>query len=310
MAHLPRGLRRRRLFPEERWRRFTWWPRYDTSPASKRRVLQRLREDGPLESAHLTAEAPGRHEGGPPVASVFGSKEDTRSLKLLWHAGKAAVRTRRHFRCLYDLAERVYPADARPATTAQYEDHWLLGGLRGNGVAGVRHLDNYFTAPAPFADERHRIIARNLKRKRVLEVRVENERGPWYALPEHLDALADLPEPEGTTLICPFDSLLWQRKRAEDLLGFRYRAEIYVPPEKRQFGYYVMPILHDGRLVGRLDPKLHRDRRELEIRSIRLEPGVRRDRRLTRELGQAIGDLAGFLGADEVAAPPGWTAIA
>jgi uncharacterized protein YcaQ len=309
ISHLPLGLRRMRLFPEERWLRFTWWPRYDTSPASRRRVLKRLRAEGPLESAHFTAAAPGRNDGGPPVASVFGTKEDTRSLKLLWHAGKVAVRTRRHFRCVYDLAERVYPDDLRPATRAQYEDLWLLGGLRGNGVAGVRHLDNYITAPAPFAGERRAIIARNLKRRRVVEVRVEGERGPSYALPEHLDALADLSEPRGTTLVSPFDSLLWQRRRAEDLLGFRYRVEIYVPPEKREYGYYVMPILHDGRLVGRLDPKLHRERGELEIRGIWLEGGVRRDRGLERGLGEAIGDLARFLGAAAVTLPRSWSSI-
>ena len=57
---------------------------------------------------------------------------------------------------------------------------------------------------------------------------------------ENLDALANLPEAEGTTLICPFDSFLWQRKRAEDLLGYRYRVEIYVPPARREFGYYVI----------------------------------------------------------------------
>jgi len=309
ISHLPLGLRRMRIFPEERWLRFTWWPRYDTSAASKRRVLKRLREEGPLESAHFTSAAPGRNESGPPVASVFGTKEDTRSLKLLWHAGKVAIRERRHFRCVYDLAERVYPDDAKPARKTEYEDLWLLGGLRGNGIASVRHLDNYFTAPAPFAEERQAIIARNLRRKRVVEVRVKGQRGTWYALPEHLEGLSGVPGPQGTTLICPFDSFLWQRKRAEDLLGFRYRVEIYVPPKKREFGYYVMPILHDGRLVGRLDPKLHRERDELEIRGIWLESGVERDGRLERGLGEAIADLAGFLGAAAVTLPRGWQKI-
>jgi uncharacterized protein YcaQ len=305
-SHLPLGLRRMRLFPEERWTRFTWWPRYNTSPASKRRVLKRLRDEGPLESVHVTAAAPGRHAGGPPVASVFGTKEDTRSLKLLWHAGKVAIRERRHFRCVYDLAERVYPAGVGAATSAQYADSWLLAGLRGNGVASVRHLDNYLTAPSPMADERRRVLARNLQRGRVVEVRVEGRRGPWYALPEHLDQLAQLPEPEGTTLVCPFDSLLWQRKRAEDLLGFRYRVEIYVPEARREFGYYVLPILHDGRLVGRLDPKLHRDRQELEIRGMWLEDGVARDGRLERGLREALASLAEFVGARSVALPRGW----
>ena len=118
-----------------------------------------------------------------------------------------------------------------------------------------------------------------------------------------------MPEPSGTTLICPFDSLLWQRRRAEDLLGFRYRVEIYVPPAKREYGYYVMPILHDGRLVGRVDPKLHRERDELEIRGIWLEDGAARDARLDRGLGEAIASLGEFLGAASVTVPGGWRRI-
>ena len=118
----------------------------------------------------------------------------------------------------------------------------------------VEHLDNYWTAPRLKAPERKRVIARNLKKKRVVRVRVEGRKEPWLALPEHLETLRRSSEPGGTTLVCPFDSLLWQRDRAEDLLGFRYRIEIYVPRPKRRFGYYVMPILHEGRLVGRLDP--------------------------------------------------------
>ena len=305
ISHLPLGRRRMRGFPDPVWQKFSWWQRYQTSAASKRRVLKRLREEGPLESADFTTRAPGKNAGGPPVASVLGAKEDTRSLKLLWHAGRVAIRSRRHFRCIYDLAERVYP-EVAPALAAEYADSWLLRGLRGNGVTSVRHLDNYFTAPGLTAADRRRVIARNLKRGQVVEVRVEGRREPFFALPEHLDGLADLAEPVGTTLICPFDSFLWQRRRAEDLLDFRYRVEIYVPPTKREFGYYVLPILHDGRLVGRLDPKLHRDRGELEIRAIYLEPGVERDQELERGLAEAIGSLAEFATAEQLTMPRGW----
>ena len=136
---------------------------------------------------------------------------------------------RRHFRCIYDLAERVYP-DGPAASLTEYHDSWLLTGLSGCGIAPERHLVNYFTAPALNAAERRRVIARNLRKKRIVEVDVEGLRGPCYARPEHLEAIDRLPEPAGTTLICPFDSLLWQRKRAAELLDFDYAVEIYVPP--------------------------------------------------------------------------------
>lgn len=309
ISHLPLGLRRMRRFPPKSWSGKSWWSVYATSTASKRRVLKRLREEGPLESGDFEARDDEFGPDGPPGGSMAVPKEDKRSLKILWHGGRVAVERRRHFRCVYDLAERVYP-EATPATPAEYEDSWLFSGLRGHGVASERHLANYFTAPALSARDRKRVIARNLKAGRIAEVRVESLREPFYALPEHLDALDGLPEPHGTTLVCPFDSLLWQRQRAEDLLDFRYRIEIYVPPKKREYGYYVLPILHDGRLVGRLDPKVHRDRGVLEVKALYLEDGFRRDRRFDGELASALHSLCEHVGAEDLKLPQGWRKLA
>ena len=308
ISHLPLGLRRMRRFPPESWRNASWWKVYNVSVGSKRRVLRRLRAEGPLESADF-ARDPNEHGGKPPPGGTMPlPKEDKRALQLLWHAGRVAVADRVHFRRVYDLAERIYP-EVAPASGAELEDSWLLIGLSGNGVASERHLDRYITAPRHKAPDRKRVIRRNLKKGRIVEVRVEGVRGACYALPEHLDEAAEVPEPEGTTLISPFDSLLWQRCRAEELLDFEYRIEIYVPKAKRRFGYYVLPILHDGRLVGRLDPKLHRDRGELEIRAIFLEPGFRRDRRFERGLGEALSSLGEFVGAERLTLPRGWRRV-
>lgn len=304
ISHLPHGRRRMRRFPGN-WNTKSWWPRFDTPAASKRRVLRRLRDEGPLESVDFERQPHESETKQTPGGSIALPKEDKRSLRLLWHGGRVAVAERRHFRCVYDLAEQVYP-DVQPTTMAAYEDGWLLGGLSGNGIASERHLLNYLTAPELDAKSRKRVIERNLKSGNIMEVRVEGERGPCYALPEHMEALSELPEPEGTNLLCPFDSFLWQRQRAEDLLGFKYRIEIYVPPAKREYGYYVLPILHDGRLVGRLDPKLHRDRELLEIRSLHLEPGFKDDRKFRSGLRDSLESLAGFLGAKDLALPRAW----
>jgi uncharacterized protein YcaQ len=302
IAHLPLARRRMRSFPPPSWTAKSWWKVYSTSQASRRRVLKRLRDLGPLESAQFEQQPGEFGPQGPPGGSMPLTKEDGRSLKLLWHAGRVAVHERRHFRCVYDLAERVYPAGPT-ATREAFEDSWLLIGLSGNGIASESHLVNYVTAVDLDAAGRRRVIARNVKSGRVVPVQVESLREPFFARPEDLAELADLPEPRGTTLLCPFDSLLWQRRRAEDLLGFRYRLEIYVPPAKREFGYYALPILHDGRLVGRLDPKLHRERASLEIRALRLEPGFEPDAGFRRGLTRALDELGRFVGAEQVEAP-------
>ena len=291
-GHLPYSLRGMRNFR----RSGKWWDEHRPSQRTIRHVLARIRAEGALESRDFEDERPRSGSSG-----WWNWKEAKRALELLWFRGQLAVASRRHFRRRYDLAERVYPeGDAR--TTVEYHDSWLLRGLAANGPAPDRHLVNYFTAPRLKAPERKRVIARNLRKKRVREVTVDGE--TWLALPEHLDRLAEAPEPAGTTLLCPFDSALWQRQRAEDLLDFRYRIEIYVPAPKRVHGYYCLPILHEGRLVGRLDPKLHRDREALEVRSVHLEPGFRGGRAFERALSDALEDLARFNGATSIERAP------
>ena len=289
MSHLPLGRRRMRDFPPPRWEANSWWTRYQTSMASRRRVLRRIREEGPLESLNFESQS----------VSTPLVTEDKRSLKLLWHSGHLGISGRRHFRLAYDLAERLYP-EGRTARKSEYEDSWLMIGLAGNGVASERHLTGYWTAPEPYAEPRRAVIERNLTRKRIVEVQIEGLSGRFFARPEDLDILDDIEESRGTTLLSPFDSLLWKRQRAEDLLGFRYRVEIYVPEHKREFGYYAMPILHDGRLVGRVDPKLHRNRGVLEIKSCSLEPGFDGGQRFDTEYREAIEHLASFVNADDI----------
>ena len=162
MSHLPLGLRAMRRFPPDAWKKATWWPRWSTSAASERRVLRLLRERGPLERADIRG------------------REDKQSLRVLWHAGRAAITRRRHFRRVYDLAERVYP-EVEPASGMELDDSWLLIGLRGNGIATEQHLIQYWTGPKPNAALRQRIINRNLRKKRIRRVRVQGFDDTFYA---------------------------------------------------------------------------------------------------------------------------------
>jgi uncharacterized protein YcaQ len=123
------------------------------------------------------------------------------------------------------------------------------------------------------------------QRSRSLGVRLEN--GAWRA---HAEA-RDGPVPDRVTLLSPFDQLIHDRDRTEALFGFRYRLEMYVPPAKREYGYYVLPILHGERLVGRVEPRFDRKTRVLSVL------GAWGD---TSRLDEALGELASFLGAVEV----------
>jgi uncharacterized protein YcaQ len=138
-------------------------------------------------------------------------------------------------------------------------------------------------------------------------VQVENADGgvrPAFALADWEARLAKLPEPpERSRLLCPFDPILRDRTRALRRFGFDYHFEAFVPGPKRQHGYFVMPILEDGRLVGRLDPKLHRDRGLLEIKGLWWEPGIKATKARKRGLDEALERMATFVEADSIQTP-------
>jgi len=304
-SHLPLARRRMRRFPAH-WEGRSWYDEWKTSPASRRRVLRRLRHEGPLETTAFEGISEDTKNIGGWSAPL--AREDKRSLTMLWHGGRVAIDTRRHFRRVYDLADRVYPG-SEVVSRAAWEDSWLLLGLSGNGIASEAQLVHYISATALKAPDRTRVLERNLRARRIVEVRLEGSEERHFALPEHLeqaDRLGPDDDPVGTTLLCPFDSFLWQRRRAEELLGFSYRLEIYVPQAKRVHGYYVLPILHDGRLVGRLDPKLHREEGVLEVRSLSLEPDFDASPRFVAGLAEALESLATFLGAEHLKVPRAW----
>jgi hypothetical protein len=119
------------------------------------------------------------------------------------------------------------------------------------------------------------------------------------------------PPSRGTTLLCPFDSFLWHRERTRKLFGFDYRIEVYTPGHQRVHGYYSLPILHDGQLIGRLDAKNHREECRLEVRSVHFEewfasgrtPPVGDGAPMPLEpalagVGDALRSLAEFVGAE------------
>ena len=108
-----------------------------------------------------------------------------------------------------------------------------------------------------------------------LKIRIDGLRSRWFCLERDLDALTAAGRKRsgshGTTFLCPFDSLMWHRERLPALFDFEYRIEVYVPAPKRTFGYYVLPILHDGHFIGRIDVKVHRELRLLALRHVHFE---------------------------------------
>jgi hypothetical protein len=280
-------------------------------------VEETIRREGPLANADFTRRRqPGQRRG---QAGWWNWKPATHALDYLWMSGRTMVHSRRHFQKRFDLAERVLPE--APDVTAPSRDEFLRWhvrqSLRAMGAASYADLRMYLTYPRMDIAERRRALRELLGAGEVVEIAVEGEAAPWFALAADVPALARAGRrrvaSEGTALLAPFDSFLWHRERTRRLFGFDYRIEVYTPGHRRVHGYYSLPILHDGQLVGRLDPKTHREDRRLEVRAVHLErwfargeapPAVSwgpldRDAALAG-IAAALRSLAGFVGADHV----------
>ncbi len=199
------------------------------------------------------------------------------ALHHLWMTGALTVHSRRHFQKRFDLLERAMPAvvGVEAVTAAEFTRWHIERSLHALGAATDADLAGYLTFPRFMSAARRAALGAMLQRGEVREVQVDGARGRWLALARDLPALARAartPQPSrGTTLLAPFDSLLWYRERVARLFGFEYRIEVYTPGDRRVHGYYTLPILHDGELIGRVDAKAHRTERRLEIRHVHFE---------------------------------------
>jgi uncharacterized protein YcaQ len=238
------------------------------------------------------------------------------ALHHLWMTGLLTVHSRRHFQKRFDLLERAMPAAAGVTAVAAEEFHrWHVErSLHAMGAATERDLAGYLTFPRFMSTARRAALGAMLARGEVREIAVEGSRVRWLALTRDLPALARAARArraaQGTTLLSPFDSLLWYRDRVSRLFGFDYRIEVYTPGHQRVHGYYTLPILHDGQLIGRVDAKSHRAERRLEVRHVHLEPwfaagaappagGEPLDQAAALGgLVEALRSLATFVGAD------------
>ncbi len=258
-------------------------------------VRGRLRDEGPLMSTDF--EDPRDRRG-----TWWDWKPQKTALEYLWRTGEVAVSARVNFQKVYDLMERVLPESKRLRAPSRREhvDWACHTALERLGFATPRELRDYLTVVK--LEEVRDWCARAEAAGQILQVMLEAEDGskprPAWAFADWRKRAARLPDPpRRMRLLNPFDPVLRDRQRTERLFGFEYRLEAFVPAARRTHGYYVLPILEGDRLVGRLDPKLHRDQERLEVRALWWEPGARPSAARKRALERAVGRFAEQLGA-------------
>lgn len=263
------------------------------SPGLVDEVLAAVKEIGPVGAGTLERELGGDQRQG---RGPWWNRTDTkRACELLFAMGELTTGTRREFERLYDLPERVLPPDV---LAQDPEEETALRTLversaHALGVATEPDIRDYYRLTP---SQSQPAVAELVEAGTLEPVVVRGWRQQAY---RHFDARTPRAVP-GRALLCPFDPLIWERRRTERLFGFRYRIEIYVPEAKREYGYYVFPFLLDGELVARVDLKADRKARVLRVPGAFMEPGGDSDV-IAPQLAEALREMAGWLGLDGVA---------
>ena len=232
-------------------------------------------------------------------------------LGLLWEQGDITVTHRAGagfgLKKQWGLLEQHMPQWANHAPLAQREvvKSAAQRSIKALGVASEKQIQNHYVRGGypELADVLAELVDEGQIHRVAIEEKGTSWPGDWYI---HVDTLPDLERiqnggwHERTTVLSPFDNLIADRERTEMLFDFYYRSEIYTPKAKRKYGYYVLPILHGDRLIGRIDPTMDRKTKTLYVHAIHREEGAPDSGAVARSVAGAIGQLGRFLGAEQI----------
>jgi uncharacterized protein YcaQ len=261
-------------------------------------LLAHIRTHGPVRSSDFE-----RSDGkaGAKAEGWWEWKPEKRSLEVLFTSGALMIARRHNFQRVYDLAERVHPEwdDARMPSLAEVRRTFALRAVKALGLARAAWVPDYHRTRRPHVD-----LDALADEGALLRARVSGWDDPVYIHPDHLElaeqAASGALAPTLSTILSPFDPVVWDRRRALELFGFDYRLECYTPAAKRRYGYFTLPVLRRGALVARIDAKAHRRAGLFEVKAVFFEPGVRESDALLRDVAMALQRCARWHGCAQV----------
>ena len=276
----------------ERWRKWRE-PGFEEAFGE---TYERIASGGAVLSRELKAED---HKSG----GWWNWHPNKTALEYLWRTGKVGIARRENFQKVYDLVERVLP----PHHHAPDVDHdafvdWACrSALERLGFATHGEIAAFWALISP--DEAKAWVEAHRDELRPVSIESADGGKPRasHAFAGFPDSLGDIPEPpQRLRVLSPFDPLIRDRNRTERLFGYFYRIEVFVPEPKRQYGYYVFPLLEGDRLVGRIDMKADRKAGTLDVKRLWWEPKVRASAGRMERLEAELARLAKFTGVEDV----------
>lgn len=287
---------RRMMLDRVRYHRYREW--YLDHQADTDQILEHIRQHGAVRSADFE-----RKDGK--KGTWWDWKIEKDALEYWLAAGDVMVSRREKFQRVYDLRERVHPA-WEDSNTAAYDEsmrYFVLRSVQAMGISKPEWLPDYYRLSKADAAA----AVRSLREEGAIsEIRVAGWPEPALISRESLsllnDSTADL-RPTLTTLLCPFDSLIWDRKRTRELFNYDFSIECYLPQAKRKYGYYLLSALYRGQMVARLDVKAHRQQGAFEIKAIYWEPDLQVTDEMRTEVLAAVQRCADWHRTPELRLP-------
>ncbi len=232
-----------------------------------------------------------------------GSNLSRSVLEQMYATGDLVIHHKKRTRKYYDLASRHIPAEVLAADDPHPEDydHYKWRIFRRIGSAGLiwnRPSDAWLGIWGISAADRNRIFSELLAEGRISQVQVEGIKDPFYLRSEDLPLVEQVLENntyhQRCEVIAPLDNLMWDRKLIKALFGFEYTWEIYIPADKRKFGYYVLPLLYGEQFAGRIEAVADNKTKTLIVKNIWYEDGIRQTKKLQTAIDSCLRRLAAF----------------
>ncbi|MCB9287737.1 MAG: YcaQ family DNA glycosylase [Lewinellaceae bacterium] len=261
------------------------------NPGLIKYALDRIRAEGPLMSRDFDK---GK------LKLYFGNNKEGWSASAISHTlfqlfmeGELMVAGRKGFQKIYDLTERALPADVdtRRPNREEYIHFLIERDIRAHGLLKAGEIGYLIKNSA--ADINRRLV-QMVEAGELIQLKVEGQEAPYYAFPSALEKLENLSRERRIRILSPFDNLVIQRRRLEELFGFSYTLECYVPKDKRKVGYFSLPLLRGNEFTGQIDLKAERKSQVLHVKNLVWEKGKAKQEHLWKALARSLQEFAAF----------------